>query len=258
MKLLLIVPTYNERENLPTLIEALSQLQTDWHILFVDDQSCDGTLEYLQELNSQKPDKVSLFVRKEDKRGLGLAYRDAFQLVKKGAKLGSHPKSPMASGFDYVLQMDADGQHPVEKIPELITLLEQEGAGLVIASRYSRFFDQAHASFSREILSKLIALYTRYILSLPYNDPSGGFRLWTRRALLAINPDTLESQGYIIQVETLLRAERVGGVKIVELPFTFAPRLRGQSKLSFSIGQEACFKLIRWAFLKHKFNKHEA
>lgn len=234
MKLTVVIPTYNEAENLPRLAAALFALPvSDLHLLVVDDNSPDGTGQIAEDLAQQYPGRVTVLHR-QGKLGLGTAYISGFKLA-------------LSQGADAVCQMDADFSHPVEKIPELLKTLETCDAAL--GSRYIPGGGLDHNwPLWRKALSTFGNVYARLILRTPIRDMTGGFRLWRRGALLAMPLERVRSNGYAFQVEMAYIAHKLG-FRFTEVPFYFADRHWGESKMSLRIQREAAVRV--WWFLWH-------
>jgi dolichol-phosphate mannosyltransferase len=219
---LVVVPTYNEIENLDTLVERLRAALPDDDLLVVDDNSPDGTGRRADEIAAADP-RVHVLHR-QGKEGLGRAYV---------AGLGWG----VARGYDRLVQMDADLSHEPEAVPSLLAALDG-GADLVLGSRYVKGGGTVNWGLYRRVLSRGGSLYARLILGLPYRDLTGGFKCWRRHVLEDIDLPTIRSDGYSFQIEMTYRAH-LRGHKIVEVPITFADRVDGVSKMSKRIVAEA-------------------
>ncbi len=233
MKITMVIPTYNESENLPKLVEDVLALPLDdIHILIVDDNSPDGTGELAEKLRVQYNDRIHCLHR-AGKLGLGSAYREGF-------------KKAIEEGADYIGQMDADFSHPIDKIPLMVRELEH--ADLVIGSRYVKggSLDE-NWPFYRKWLSGFGNAYARVILGLPNRDVTGGFKLWKKETLQAMPMDTIKSNGYVFQVEMNYVASKMG-FKIVEIPIYFQERTMGKSKMNMRISMEAAWRTIALRF----------
>ena len=229
----MVIPTYNESENLPKLVEDVLALPLDdIHILIVDDNSPDGTGELAEKLRVQYNDRIHCLHR-AGKLGLGSAYREGF-------------KKAIEEGADYIGQMDADFSHPIDKIPLMVKELEH--ADLVIGSRYVKggSLDE-NWPFYRKWLSGFGNAYARVILGLPNRDVTGGFKLWKKETLQAMPMDTIKSNGYVFQVEMNYVASKMG-FKIVEIPIYFQERTMGKSKMNMRISMEAAWRTIALRF----------
>ncbi len=228
MKITVVIPTYNEIENLPLIISALLELPLpDLKILVVDDDSPDGTGKLADELVEQYPSRISVLHRK-GKLGLGTAYIQGFEKA-------------IADGAEYIVQMDADFSHAPEKIVEFADVIDQYD--VVIGSRYVRGGElDEHWPFWRKALSWFGNYYARLILNASVLDVTGGFRFWKRDSLLALPLDRVRSNGYAFQIETLYIAHRLG-YQIKEVPIYFAERDSGDSKMSLKIQIEAAYRV---------------
>ena len=229
MKITMVIPTYNESENLPKLAAEIFALPLDdLHILVVDDNSPDGTGDIAEELGKQYDGRVHCLHR-AGKLGLGTAYKEGFALAIK-------------EGADYIGQMDADFSHPVEKIPEMVEKLAD--ADLVIGSRYVEGgkLDENWPIY-RKWLSGFGNNYARVILGMKNRDVTGGFKIWKKETLQAMPLDTVQAKGYLFQVEMNYIAYKMG-FKIVEVPIYFQEREFGTSKMSLGISAEAAWKTL--------------
>lgn len=226
MRVTVIIPTYNEAENLPKLVSALFVLPLDLHVLVVDDNSPDETGRIADELAAR--DARLRVLHREGKLGLRSAYLNGFRLV-------------LDQGADAVLQMDADFSHDPAKIPEMVESLKTND--VVLGSRYVRggSVDERWPLW-RKWLSAFGNFYARTILGLPLHDVTTGFRLWKRETLLGMPLDRIRSSGYVFLVEMAYLAHCLE-YKIGEVPIYFADRRWGKSKMSFKIQSEAAFRV---------------
>jgi dolichol-phosphate mannosyltransferase len=228
MKKTIVIPTYNEKENLPALLKGIFALKCDdLHILIVDDNSPDGTGQLAESLKETYSPFLDVYHRPE-KTGLGRAYIEGFQKA-------------MADGAEIVGQMDADFSHPIEKIPALIVAAE---AGYVaVGSRYTKggSLDDKWPLW-RKALSRFGSIYSRTILGVKLNDVTAGFRLWPSKVLSAMPLDRIRSSGYVFQVEMTYVAYRLG-CQFKEIPIHFAERAAGISKMSIKIQLEAAVQV---------------
>jgi dolichol-phosphate mannosyltransferase len=219
------LPTYNERENLERMIEALEPLGVG--VLVIDDNSPDGTGAIADELAATR-DWVSVLHRTA-KEGLGRAYIAGFREV-------------LAGDADYVLQMDCDFSHDPADVPRLIAAAKA-GADLAIGSRYVAGGGTSNWGLHRQLMSRGASIFIRLIL-MPVRDATGGFKCWRREALEAIDLDSIDGAGYVFQVETTFRARRKG-FRVVEIPIHFADRTAGESKMSFAVALEGIWRVPR-------------
>lgn len=213
---LVIIPTYNEAENIERLIRAiLSRYDELLDVLVIDDNSPDGTAEIVESI--QKNDVRVKLLRRPGKLGLGTAYLDGFRYA-------------LNSGYDRIMEMDADFSHDPESIAPLLAAMDD--ADLVIGSRYvNNTVNVVNWPLSRLILSKAASIYTRIITGMPVYDPTGGFKCFSAKVLRAIDLDRVHSQGYSFQIEMNFRAWKRGFV-IREIPIVFVDRTVGKSKMT--------------------------
>jgi dolichol-phosphate mannosyltransferase len=227
-RVLVVVPTYNERDNLELIAGRLHAAVPDAHLLVVDDNSPDGTGKIADEL-ADRDDRVHVLHR-QGKNGLGAAYVAGFGWARE-------------QGYDVVVEMDADGSHAPEQLPRLLAALEN--ADLVLGSRYVAGGSVVNWPKSRELLSRGGNLYTRLLLRLPHQDATGGYRAYRRSVLDALPLAEISSQGYCFQVDLAWQAWRQGH-RVVEVPITFVERERGESKMSRKIVAEALWRVTVW------------
>jgi dolichol-phosphate mannosyltransferase len=227
---LVIVPTYNERENLEIIAERLHAAVPDAHLLVVDDDSPDGTGGLADELVA-RTDWVDVLHR-SGKEGLGAAYVAGFRWARE-------------HGYDVVVEMDADGSHAPEQLPRLLAALEH--ADLVLGSRWVDGGEVVNWPKSREILSRGGNAYTRMVLRLPLRDATGGYRAYRRPVLDRVLEQGVASQGYCFQVDLAWQIWKAGH-RVVEVPITFVERERGESKMSQAIVVEALWRVTVWGF----------
>lgn len=220
-KTLVIIPTYNERDNLPRLIPEVLSEDGSIDILIVDDNSPDGTADFVKEL-SKKNDKVKLIERSE-KMGLGTAYIEGF-------------KYALANDYDYIFEMDADFSHNPNEIPNFLEQIKTHD--LVLGSRYKNGVNVVNWPMRRLILSYFANLYTRLITGMPVKDATGGYKCFRREVLESINLDNVKSNGYSFQIEMSFKAWKKG-FKLNEISITFIDRIKGSSKMSKKIVREA-------------------
>lgn len=227
MKKLVIIPTYNEKENIRNIISAVFALQQDFHILVVDDSSPDGTSDIVKDLQKEYPHHLHLVIRKV-KDGLGKAYLHGFQWA-----LQNH--------YDYIFEMDADFSHNPNDLPKLFEACKN--ADMSIGSRYCKGVNVVNWPMSRVLLSYFASKYVRFILGIPVHDTTAGFVCFSRKALESIGLERVKLKGYGFQVEMKYRAFRKG-LKIVEVPIIFTDRTEGESKMNGGIIQEAVFGVL--------------
>lgn len=228
MKIGIVIPTYNEKENLPLLVDRLRALPLEGlTILVIDDNSPDGTGAVADELTARYPDSVSVLHR-SGKLGLGSAYITGF-------------KHMLAQGCDLIGQMDADFSHQPEKFVEFVSAID--GYDVVFGSRYITGGSLDHDWPAwRKSLSNFGNTYARTILNLPVKDLTGGFRLWRRETLAAIPWEMVRASGYVFMVEMAYVAHKMG-FRIKEVPIYFAERKLGKSKMNLSIQVEAALRV---------------
>jgi dolichol-phosphate mannosyltransferase len=221
MKILVIIPTYNELDNLPRLLPEVFSKNDDIHILIVDDNSPDGTAGFVEE-EMQKNDSLHI-IKRSSKQGLGTAYIAGF-------------KYAIQNEYDFIFEMDADFSHDPNEIPKFLE--EIKNADLILGSRYKNGVNVINWPMRRLLLSWFANLYTRFITGMPVHDATGGFKCFKRKVLEAINLDQVKSNGYAFQIEMNFKAWKKG-FKIIEMPIIFVDRMKGQSKMSRKIVREA-------------------
>ncbi len=231
-KVLVIVPTYNERESLPVIVSGIRLTEPDVHILIADDNSPDGTGEVADGLSSSD---ISVHVlHRSAKAGLGAAYLDAFDWAK-------------SNSYDVVVEMDADGSHRPQDLTKILDALTNND--VVLGSRWIKDGKVVNWAKSREVLSRGGNLYTRMWLGIPIHDATGGFRAYRMNALAVMNLDQVESQGYCFQVDMAWRAVKAN-LRVAEVPITFVERELGESKMDGSIVKEALWRVTQWGIEK--------
>lgn len=221
---IVVIPTYNEAENLDRLLPELLALELD--ILVVDDNSQDGTVEVARKWNEKKG--VISILERPSKLGLGSAYRAGFALC-------------LQENYKRIIQMDADGSHRVEDLQKMLAL----DADLIIGSRWVRGGSIENWSKHREWLSRLANRYSKAMLGTSVKDMTAGFRIYKSSLLRKMDLASIQSQGYSFQIEMTLEALDKGGM-ILELPITFIERTAGKSKMSSAIVREAMIKVTKW------------
>ena len=230
-KALIVVPTYNERDNVPSISGALLEALPEGELLFVDDNSPDGTGDLLDQLAAAQPRLHVL--HRAGKLGLGTAYRDAFRWG-------------LARGYDFFFETDADGSHDPKYLPGMLALAE-DGADVVVGSRYVPGGGTVNWGVGRKLISRGGSFYARTVLGIDVRDVTAGFICWRRRALEAIDLDSIGSNGYSFQIEMKYRALQKG-LRLVETPIQFVDRRVGQSKMSRAIFVEALLKVWKLRF----------
>ena len=235
-RVLVIIPTYNERENLEPIIGRVRAAVPDADVLVADDASPDGTGEIADRI-AAGDDRVHVLHR-AGKEGLGAAYIAGFRWG-------------MERGFDVLVEMDADGSHRPEELPRLLSVLE--GNDLVIGSRWVRGGRVQNWPKNREVLSRGANTYSRLMLGIPVHDSTGGYRAYRATTLQKIGIDDVASQGYCFQVDLTLRTVR-HGLRVAEVPITFVERTHGASKMSREIIVEALQKVTEWG-LAHRLGQ---
>lgn len=226
MKTLVIIPTYNEKENIEPITKAVFEHNPTVHILVVDDSSPDGTGEIVQRLQKTQ-EKLHLLSRK-GKEGLGKAYLAGF-------------KWGLDQGYEQLVEMDADFSHRPQDLPRLIAALENND--FAIGSRYCEGGGTKNWGIGRKIISRGGSLYSRLVLGYPVNDWTGGFNAWSKKSLGVIGLEKVMSNGYSFQIELKYRALR-GGCQGLEVPILFEDRRVGHSKMSSKIVYEALYKVL--------------
>jgi len=229
-KTIIIIPTYNERDNLPPLMRRLMALPTEVDVLVVDDSSPDGTGQLADELAAANP-RLHVLHRKV-KDGLGRAYCAGFAWA-------------LDRGYEFIFEMDGDFSHNPDDIP--MFLKEAEQADLVVGSRYCNGIRVINWPLKRLMLSIGAGRYVRIVTGMPISDPTGGFKCFRRRALQTINLDAVRSNGYSFQIE-LNHKLWMAGMKIAEVPIIFTDRFQGSSKMSRKIVWEALWMVWRLWF----------
>lgn len=235
-KTLVIIPTYNEIENVGNIVPRVVEQGPDIDVLVVDDSSPDGTGELADRLASDDP-RIHVLHR-ENKEGLGRAYLAGF-------------KWALERDYQYIFEMDADFSHDPKFIPEFLRAVED--ADLVIGSRYKDGVNVINWPMSRLLLSKGANLYSHWITGLALTDSTGGFKCFRRRVLEAIDLEAVHSNGYAFQIEVSFRAWKKG-FRLVEIPIVFVDRVEGHSKLSKKIIREAVW-MVWFLRLKAMFGR---
>ncbi|MFD1544024.1 polyprenol monophosphomannose synthase [Nonomuraea guangzhouensis] len=228
-RILIVIPTYNERDNVLMITERVRAAMPDAHVLVVDDNSPDGTGEVADEL-AAKDDHIHVLHR-AGKEGLGAAYIAAF-------------KWGLDEGYNVLVEMDADGSHQPEELHKLLEAVA-DGADLSIGSRWVPGGKVVNWPASRELLSRCANIYTRLMLGMPVRDATAGFRVYRAATLDKIGLADVESQGYCFQVDLTLRTAK-HGLRVVEVPITFVERTVGTSKMSSRVMAESFWRIAVW------------
>lgn len=243
MKKLVIIPTYNEKENINSILNAVLNLKTGYHVLIVDDGSPDGTATIVKEMILTNPDRLFIQER-EGKLGLGTAYIYGF-------------KWALKNDYDYIFEMDADFSHNPVDLDRLLAACEQDGADVAVGSRYVKGGSTENWPIDRKIYSQGGSAYTRIITGMPVKDPTAGFVCYKRKVLESIQLDKVNFIGYAFQIEMKFASWRLG-FKIKEVPITFIDRKIGTSKMSKGIIKEAVLGVLnmQWQYITGRFIKH--
>lgn len=224
---LVVIPTYNEKENLPRLAERLLSLPVAVDLLVVDDNSPDGTGRIADELSAEHPQIHVLHRNRKD--GLGRAYIAGF-------------KWAMERDFDFVFELDGDFSHDPDEIPAFLEAAKN--ADCVLGTRYKGGIRVINWPLSRLMLSRAAGIYVQMVTGMPFTDPTGGYKCFRRSALEALRLDEIESNGYSFQIELTHRLWRQG-MRIEEVPIVFTDRVKGHSKMSGHIVREAVIMVLR-------------
>jgi dolichol-phosphate mannosyltransferase len=229
-KILVIVPTYNERDNLPVLVQRVMGLPMEVDLLIVDGNSPDGTGKLAEELSAKQP-RLKVLHEKE-KKGLGRAYCEAF-------------KWALERDYEFIFEMDGDFSHNPDDIPRFVAAAKD--ADLVLGSRYRDGIRVINWPLRRLMLSMTAAKYVQVITGMPITDPTGGYKCFRRKALQSIDLDAVRSNGYSFQIEMTHKLWR-NGMRIAEVPIVFTDRFQGSSKMSSKIVREALWMVWRLWF----------
>ena len=230
-KAVVIIPTYNEIENVENIIRAVMNIPTPhFDILIVDDNSPDGTGEAVKKLQNEFRDRLHLLSRSE-KNGLGRAYIAGFHWA-------------LENGYGYIIEMDADFSHDPADLPRLITACREEGADVAVGSRYVSGVNVVNWPMKRVLMSYFASKYVRLITGIPVNDTTAGFVCYRAGVLRAIDLDSIKFVGYAFQIEMKFTAHKYG-FRIAEVPIIFVNRVLGTSKMSSGIFGEAVFGVVR-------------
>lgn len=227
---IVIIPTYNERENIENIIRAVFALEKVFHILIIEDGSPDGTAGIVKTLQQEFPERLFM-IERQGKLGLGTAYIAGF-------------KWSLEHKYEYIFEMDADFSHNPADLPRLYNACALDGADLSIGSRYVSGVNVVNWPMGRVLMSYFASKYVRLITGLPVHDTTAGFKCYRRKVLKTINLDGIRFKGYAFQIEMKFTAYKCG-FKIVEVPVIFINRELGTSKMNSSIFGEAVFGVIK-------------
>jgi len=230
MKSLVIIPTFNEKENIENIIRAVFGLDEVFHVLIVDDGSPDGTAAIVKELQPEFRSKLHVLER-EGKQGLGTAYIYGF-------------KWGLKSDYDFIFEMDADFSHNPNDLPRLLHACREEKFGMAVGSRYCKGGNIENWPFTRWLMSYLASVYVRMVLWIGIKDTTAGFACYQRKVLEKIDLDDVWFIGYAFQIEMKYSTLK-SGFKIKEVPVTFTDRVLGQSKMDMSIFKEAFLGVLK-------------
>lgn len=228
---IVIIPTYNEKENIEKIIRAVFALEKCFHILVIDDGSPDGTAAIVKELMQQEFTDRLFLIERTGKLGLGTAYIAGFRWG-------------LAQGYDYIFEMDADFSHAPSDLPRLYSACADEGYDLAIGSRYISGVNVVNWPMGRVLMSYFASKYVRFITGFKVHDTTAGFKCYRRRVLETIDLDAIRFKGYAFQIEMKFTTYKCG-FKIKEVPVIFVNRVEGLSKMNSGIFGEAFFGVMR-------------
>jgi dolichol-phosphate mannosyltransferase len=229
MSNIVIIPTYKERENIESIVAAISSLPVKFDILIIDDNSPDGTAAIIKDLQASNPNLY--LIERRGKLGLGTAYIEGF-------------KWALEKDYDYIYEMDADFSHDPRDLVRLFNACNENGADVTIGSRYISGVNVVNWPLSRVLMSYFASIYVRVVTGMKVMDTTAGFVCYKRKVLESIRPDKIRSVGYGFQIEMKFTAWRLG-YKIVEIPIIFTDRKLGASKMSGGIFNEALWGVLR-------------
>ncbi len=226
---IVIIPTYNEKENVEAIIRKVMSLPISFNVLIVDDNSPDGTANIVKQLQPEFPNQVNLLQRME-KNGLGTAYIAGFKWC-------------LERKYNFIFEMDADFSHNPEDLMKLLDACENKKAGLAVGSRYITGVNVVNWPMSRVIMSYYASVYVRFITGMTIRDATAGFVCYTKETLERINLDKIKFKGYAFQIEMKFKVW-LQNINIIEVPIIFTDRTLGTSKMSNKIFREAFFGVI--------------
>ena len=238
---LVIIPTYNEKENIRDITNAVMTLPVPFELLIIDDGSPDGTADIVRELQTEFPNRIHL-IQREGKLGLGTAYIRGFAFA-------------VEHGYDYIYEMDADFSHNPNDLVALYEACANGGADLAIGSRYIKGVNVVNWPMGRVLMSYFASIYVRLVTGLPIKDSTAGFKCYHRSVLETIDPEKIHFIGYAFQIEMKFTAWK-HGFHIVEVPIIFTERAKGNSKMSKGIFKEAIFGVIQMK-VRSLFRKYQ-
>lgn len=241
-KRLVIIPTYNEKDNIEAIIRKVFTLEPKFNVLVVEDNSPDGTADIVKNLMQEFPDNLFIEERK-GKLGLGTAYIHGF-------------KWALAHDYDYIFEMDADFSHNPDDLVRLYDAVTAQGADVAIGSRYITGVNVVNWPMGRVLMSYYASAYVRIVTGLSIRDTTAGFMCYTAKVLRSIDLDSIKFTGYAFQIEMKFTAHKMG-FKIQEVPIIFTDRTLGESKMSHGIFKEAVFGVVRLKWNSF-FKKYEA
>ena len=239
MKKIVLIPTYNEKENIAAIINAVLAFESNYHILVIDDGSPDGTADIVRSIMIDHPQRVFIECR-SGKLGLGTAYIHGF-------------KWALSHNYDYIIEMDADFSHDPKDLDRLCAAIDA-GADVAVGSRYVKGGSTENWPLDRKIYSQGGSAYTRIITGMPVKDPTAGFVCYRNKVLAAMNLDNIKFIGYAFQIEMKFASWRLG-FKITEVPIKFVDRKIGVSKMTKGIIKEAIIGVfnMQWLYITGKF-----
>lgn len=240
-KNLVIIPTYNEAENILDIIDSVMELSVSFEILIVDDGSPDGTASLIKSTQLTYPDRIHL-IEREKKMGLGTAYIKGFSYA-------------LQHNYDYVFEMDADFSHNPKDLIKLYEACANGEYDMAIGSRYIKGVNVVNWPMGRVLMSYFASWYVRLVTGLPIMDTTAGFKCYSKRVLESLEPEKVNFIGYAFQIEMKFNAWK-RGFRIIEVPIIFTDRTRGSSKMSSSIFKEAVFGVIELK-IRSFFRKYE-
>ena len=243
---IVIIPTYNEKENIEKIIRAVFALPKSFHILIIDDGSPDGTASIVRGLMQDEFTDRLFMVERQGKLGLGTAYICGF-------------KWALEHGYDFVFEMDADFSHNPEDLPRLYHACADEGFDVAVGSRYVSGVNVVNWPMGRVLMSYYASRYVQFVTGIPVRDTTAGFKCYRRRVLETVDLDAIRFKGYAFQIEMKFTAYKLG-FKIKEVPVIFVNRREGTSKMSGGIFGEALFGVmrLRWAAITGKIKPRKA